>query len=132
MYEQFLLLQLSLNVTQILCKKKWSYNVTIAQFLHLPVDLIGTAAEHRARAVQHINLGVGALSGGVGLGVVVRALAALILILALKPNATHHYLHALLVLSLGMSTLNPISAETGKLIFFSLQCQLAAMIFMFI
>jgi hypothetical protein len=39
----------------------------VAQFLHLPVDLIGTAAvEHRARALQHINLGVGALSEGVG------------------------------------------------------------------
>jgi hypothetical protein len=86
----------------------------------LPVDLIGTVAEHRARAVQHINLDVGALSGGEGLGVLVPALAALILILALKPNVTHHNLHALLILSLGMSTLNLISAETGKLIFSSL------------
>jgi thiol:disulfide interchange protein len=45
------------------------------------------------------------------------ALAALILILALKPNITHHNLNALLALSLGMGTPNLNSAETGKLIF---------------
>jgi threonine/homoserine efflux transporter RhtA len=100
-------------------KKKWSHNITVAQFRHLPVDWIGTAAvEHKARAAQHINLKVWALFGGEGLGVVVSALAALILILALQPNVTHHNLHALLALGLGMGTLNLNSAEIEKLIFF--------------
>jgi hypothetical protein len=86
----------------------------------LPVDLIGTVAvEHKARVVQHINLKVGALFEGEGLGVVVSALAALILFLALQPNVTHHNLHALLALGLGIGTLNLNSAEIQKLIFFS-------------
>lgn len=104
-------------------KKKWRHNITIAQFLHLPVDLIGTAAAaHKARAAQHINLKVGALFEGEALGAVESALAALILIriLALQPNVTYHNLHALLALDLGTGTLNLSSAEIGKLIFFSL------------
>lgn len=121
MHKQSLLSHLSLIITDIqLEKKKWSHNITVAQFLHLPVDLIGTVAvEHKARAVQHINLKVGALFEGDGLGVV-SALAALVLILALQQNVTHHNLHALLALGLGIGTLNLKSAEIQKLIFFSL------------
>jgi hypothetical protein len=37
----------------------------VAQFLHLPVDLIGTVdAEHKAGAVQHMDLVVWTLSDG--------------------------------------------------------------------
>jgi hypothetical protein len=99
----------------------------------LPVDLIGTvAAEHKAKAAQHINLGAGALSDGEGVGVVVPALTALILIRSLQPNVTHHTLHALLALGLGMGTLNLSSAETEKLIFFSLLMPISCYDFMFI
>jgi hypothetical protein len=97
-------------------------DITIAQFLYLPVDLIGTvAAEHKAGAAQHMNLVVGALSVDEGVGVVLPALTALILdltpdnVLVMQSNLTYQSLYALLALGLGMGTLNWSQAETDNL-----------------
>lgn len=101
------------------------HNNSMAQFLHLPVDLVDTvAAEHTTGAAQNMDLVVGALSEGER--VVVLALTALNLdlnldnVLALLSNLTHQNRHALLTLGLGMGTLNWSSTETEKFIFFKL------------
>lgn len=109
--------------------KKWLRIMAIAQFINLPVALTGTAvAEHKAGIAQHMNLVVLALSEGEELLVAVSALTALILnldnALAMQPHLTHQNLHDLLILDLGMDTLNWSSAERDKLIFNSLKANM--------